>query len=134
LKVLETTKGADNVALSLAKKNLSVFHTAKIGGVKAWLDTWINTTQNSTARPVSILVVSRMVSLMDGEPAGLPEDTRLLHSEALVSVSRLLLKYSEAEAGEVMQALKLQLEVRLADPSPAVRRNLSSAMELVLKA
>jgi len=75
-----------------------------------------------------------MVSLMDGNQLGLPEDTRLLHSEALVSVSRLLRNYSGPEAGEVMQALKLQLEVRLADPSQAVRRNLSSAMEIVVKA
>lgn len=137
LKVLDTVKSADNVAVSLAKKNLSVFHSAKSGGIKAWLDTWTNT-QNSThgsAAPPSILVVSRMISLLDGKQVGLPEDTRLLHSEALVGLSRMLRTYSGNEVGKVMQDLKLQLEIQLTDePAQAVRHNLSSAMELMTKA
>jgi len=138
--VLDLVTRADDIALTLTKRNVDMVNKAKVEGVKAWLDTWTkskNSTHGPSGPPVSILVVSRMVSVLDAKHVGpLPENTRLLYSEAWISMSRLLHNVSGgSEQDGVMQSLKLQLEARLADePAQAVRRNLATAMELVKQA
>lgn len=137
MKVLDLAKRADDVALTLAQKNLAVFHIAKVKGLKAWLDTWLKGQSTAgTAPPVSLThVISRMVSLLHRKTAtALPEDTRVLYSEAYLGVARLLQRCGGSEIGKTAPDVKAQLESLLAEePSQTVRRNLTDAVETVTK-
>jgi len=137
LKVLQLAQRANDIALGLAQKNLAVFHRAKVGGVRAWIDTWKQAaTRNhgTAAPPIPLPVVSRMVSFMHAKLAALPEDIRVLYSEAYLGLADLLHRYSAAEIGQITQDIKVHIHALLAEePSQAVRRSLSSAMDSAMK-